>query len=159
MAGKAAAVASGDSLVNEVLALARRLRLESRTQYRCGRRIWGAERRIDVVLTDPSSRKRLGIECKFQSGQGSAEEKIPATIQDIDAWPIHGLVVFSGVGFSENMRSFLLSSGKATDLADLEPWLRLFFGLDLEDARAKHLPPKAPPPSGGGGTPPTTPTV
>lgn len=154
MAGKGAAVASGDGLVKEVAALAARLGLESREQFRCSRRIWGAERYIDVVLTDPKSRRRLGIDCKFQRVSGSAEEKIPAIIQDIDAWPIPGLVVFSGEGFSSNIRSFLIASGRAVDLADLEPWLRLFFGLDLSpDQRAKRLPMK--PPTGGSEPPPS----
>jgi hypothetical protein len=30
------------------------------------------------------------------------------------------------------MRSFLISTGKAVELNELEPWLRLFFGLPLE---------------------------
>jgi len=131
MPGLASAVTSGDVLVREVLALAQPLDLIATEQFRCGRRIWGAERRIDVVLTHPADRKRLGIECKFQGTQGSAEEKIPTTIQDISAWPIPGIVVFSGDGFSANMRSFLIASGKAVELVDLEAWLRLFFGIDL----------------------------
>ncbi len=60
-----------------------------------------------------------------------AEEKVPTTIQDISAWPIDGIVVFSGDGFTANMRSFLVSTGKAVELSDLEPWLRLCFGLSL----------------------------
>jgi hypothetical protein len=39
--------------------------------------------------------------------------------------------VFAGAGFSANMTAFLLSTGKAVELADLEVWLRLYFGLDL----------------------------
>ena len=52
MAGRAAAVASGDALVKDVAALGRSLGLLAREQFRAGRRIWGAERRIDVILTD-----------------------------------------------------------------------------------------------------------
>jgi len=125
-------VASGDALVKDVAALGRSLGLQAREQFRAGRRIWGAERRIDVILTDPVSRKRLGVECKYQGSAGSAEEKIPTTLQDIAAWPIPGIVVFAGEGFSPNMRSFLIGSGNAVQLDDLEPWLRLFFGLDLD---------------------------
>jgi hypothetical protein len=132
MAGRTAAVSGGDVLVKQVVALANALGLDAREQFRCGRRIWGAERRIDVVLTNPIDRKRLGVECKYQASQGSAEEKIPTTIQDIAAWPIPGIVVFSGEGFSPLMRSFLVASGKAIEFADLQAWLRLFFGLDLE---------------------------
>ena len=84
------------------------------------------------MLTHPQSRKTLGLECKFQGVRGTAEEKIPATIKDIEAWPIPGLVVFAGAGFTENMRSFLISTGKAVEFEDLKPWLCLFFGLPLD---------------------------
>ena len=132
MAGGAVAVASGAGLCKEVADLGVRLGLDAREQYRCGRRIWGAERFIDVILTDPGSKRRLGVECKYQKSPGSAEEKIPAIIQDIEAWPIDGLVVFSGDGFSVNIKSFLIASGRAIEFQDLEGWLRLFFGLDLD---------------------------
>ncbi|HVR03553.1 MAG TPA: PD-(D/E)XK nuclease superfamily protein [Polyangia bacterium] len=126
-----AKTSSGGDLEREVEELAAKLGLESRRQVRLGRRLWGAERRIDVVLTEPVSRKRLGVECKSQNTQGSAEEKIPATIQDIGAWPIPGIVVFAGHGFSPTMRSFLIASGRAVASDDLEDWLRFFFGLAL----------------------------
>jgi hypothetical protein len=129
MPGRATAVRTGDELVRSVAALASALGLEVRTQVRVGRRIWGAVRKIDAVLTHPETRRTLGLECKFQREQGTAEEKIPSTIQDIAAWPIRGLVVFDGDGFTPNMRSFLIASGKAVELADLREWLLLYFGL------------------------------
>jgi hypothetical protein len=133
MAGGAKAVASGDELAKRVCELATTLGLEVREQFKLARRLWGAERRIDVILRDPKTAKTLGVECKFQGVGGTAEEKIPAIIQDIDAWPIEGLVVFSGGGFTTNMKSFLISTGKAIDLEDLEPWLRLYFALSLDE--------------------------
>jgi hypothetical protein len=129
MPGRATAVYNGNDLVNKVVDLAQELGLESRTQVKVGRRLWGAIRKIDVVLTQPETRRTLGIECKVQSIQGSAEEKIPSTIQDISAWPIPGLVVFAGNGFSPNMRVFLLSTGKAVEFEDLHAWVSLYFGL------------------------------
>ena len=129
MPGRATAVRSGDELVKTVVVLGNSLGLQVRTQVRLARRIWGAVRRIDVVLTHIETRRALGVECKFQAVQGTAEEKIPSTIQDIAAWPIRGLVVFAGEGFTANMRSFLIASGKAVDLADLREWLVLYFGL------------------------------
>jgi hypothetical protein len=132
MPGKGKAVTSGDQLARAVSDLGRDLGLEVKQQVQVGRRIWGAVRRIDVVLIDPQTRKTLGIECKYQGGGGSAEEKIPSTIQDIQAWPIPGIVVFSGDGFTQNMKSFLISTGKAVQLTDLRPWLCLFFGLPFE---------------------------
>jgi hypothetical protein len=133
MAGGAKAVSSGDELAKLVCDLAIKLGLEVHEQFKVARRLWGAERRIDVILKDPKTAKTLGVECKYQGVGGTAEEKIPAIIQDIDAWPIEGLVVFHGPGFTNNMKSFLISTGKAVDLEDLEPWLRLYFGLSLED--------------------------
>lgn len=131
MAGGAKAVSSGDELAKRVCELGAKLGLDVHQQFKVARRIWGAERRIDVILKHGISGKTLGVECKFQGGGGSAEEKVPATIQDIAAWPIEGIVVFSGEGFTPNMRSFLISTGKAVELGDLEPWLRLYFGLPL----------------------------
>lgn len=131
MPGKATAVASGRDLQERVAQLGEDLGLIVRLEVRVGRRLWGAGRRIDVVMRDPTTRQTLGIECKFQRTSGTAQEKIPATVQDIGAWPIAGIVVFSGEGFSDDMRSYLYSTGKAVDLGDLEMWLRLFFGLDF----------------------------
>jgi hypothetical protein len=129
MPGRATAVYSGDELVQAVRQLATSLGLQARTQVRVARRIWGAVRRIDIVLTHTETRRTLGIECKFQREQGTAEEKIPSTIQDIAAWPIRGLVVFAGEGFTPNMRSFLIASGKAVEFDELRDWLTLYFGL------------------------------
>jgi len=122
-------VQTGDELVRDVAALAAGLGLQVRMQVRVARRIWGAIRKIDVVLTHVETRRTLGIECKFQREKGTAEEKIPSTIQDIAAWPIRGIVVFAGEGFTPNMRSFLIASGSAVELEDLRDWLVLYFGL------------------------------
>ncbi len=132
MSGKAKATKSGKALAAEVCRLAERLGLESVQEYKLGRRLWGAGRRIDVILRGGNG-KTLGIECKAQAESGSAEEKIPTTIQDIEAWPMEGIVVFAGEGFTENMKGFLRATGKAVEFHDLEPWLRLFFGLPLND--------------------------
>ena len=129
MAGKATAVVNGEELVRAIVRLGAELGLDARSQVRVGRRIWGAVRRIDVVLTQKETRRTLGVECKYQGVQGSAEEKIPSTIQDMTAWPIPGIVVFSGEGFSPNMVAFLISTGKAIELEDLKEWLALYFGL------------------------------
>lgn len=129
MPGKSKAVASGHKLRDEVAALGRELGLNVQTEVSVGRRVWGARRNIDVVLKHRETRISLGIECKYQGGSGSAEEKIPATIEDIRAWPIRGIVVYAGKGFSKNMQAYLPSTGKAVELADLRTWLELYFGL------------------------------
>ena len=133
MAGRAKAVSNGDDLVKAVAQLAQELGLEVKEQVRVARRIWGAVRKIDVVLTHPQTRKTLGVECKFQAVTGTAEEKIPSVIKDIGVWPIPGIVVFAGNGFTENMKMFLVSTGKAVEFPELKPWLCLFFGLPLSE--------------------------
>jgi hypothetical protein len=129
MPGRVTAVNSGKDLQQLVVELATSIGLIVTTEVIVGRRIWGAKRRIDVVLKHPGTRTSLGIECKFQGVSGSAEEKIPATLDDIRVWPIRGIVVYSGKGFSPNMESYLLSTGMAVELSDLKPWLELYFGL------------------------------
>src|SRR5688572_19254567 len=133
MAGKSKAVRGGAALADLVRKWGEDLGLEIKKGFKVGRRIWGAERYIDVILTHKQTRKTLGIECKYQATTGSAEEKLPSAIDDIKAWPIPGLVVFAGEGFSQNIRHFLISTGKAVHFDDLRPWLCLFFGLPLQD--------------------------
>ena len=129
MAGKDTSTRQGDYLKNQVVALAEKLGLSARTEVPSARRLWGARRRIDVVIRDDARGKVLGVECKFQGGPGSAEEKIPATIRDIEFWPIPGIVVIDGPGFSDNMKGYLMATGKAVWFEDLEDWLRLYFLL------------------------------
>ena len=129
MPGKSTAVVSGNDLRDRVAEIGRELGLEAAVEVEVGRRVWGARRKIDVVLKHKETRVSLGVECKYQGGPGSAEEKIPATIQDIRAWPIRGIVVYSGEGFSANMESYLLSTGMAVELNDFKKWIELYFGL------------------------------
>lgn len=129
MPGKAQAVASGNQLRDLVSALGEELGLTADIEVSVGRRIWGAKRRIDVVLKHPETRISLGVECKYQGTRGSAEEKIPATLEDIRAWPIRGIVVYSGEGFTTNMQAYLMSTGMAVEFVDLPTWLKLYFGL------------------------------
>ena len=129
MPGRRTATVSGRDLASKVKQVAEELGLSVRTEVRVGRRLWGAVRRIDLVVTDTETRRTLGIECKFQGGSGSAEEKVPATVHDIAAWPIPGIVVIAGDGFTPNMRQYLISTGKAVYFEDLEDWHSLYFGL------------------------------
>jgi hypothetical protein len=129
MPGKGTAPKSGDELKQKVVDLAQRMGLKAETEVKAARRLWGQRRYIDVVITDEKTGKRLGVECKYQATPGTAEEKIPATIQDIAYWPIPGIVVIDGEGFSSNMRGYLISTGKVFWYDELEEWLRLYFGL------------------------------
>ncbi len=129
MAGKKHAVISGGELEKKVSELVVGLGLDVSSQVAVARRIWGAKRKIDLVVKDKTTKKILGIECKAQNTAGTAEEKIQATVEDMKSWPIAGLIVFEGSGFSENMQHYLVSTGKAVEFDELEEWLRLFFAL------------------------------
>ena len=70
MAGLSIAVANGDELVKAVAALGRELGLEPMEQVRVARRIWGAERFIDVV-------QRIGVEPFKEQVYGKADQRSP----------------------------------------------------------------------------------
>lgn len=97
-----------------------------------GSRLWVARRKVDVVLEHPETGKRLGIECKYQGVGGTAQEKIYATLADLEAWPIPGIVVIDGPGFTPEMKSALVATGKVLKFEDLEEYLRFYFGLPIE---------------------------
>ncbi len=132
-------VNSGPQLERAVAAMGRALGLEVRTQVQIGRRVWEGRRHIDVVLRSPDLRLRLGIECKYQGVAGTAEEKIPATIEDIESWPFRGLVVFHGPGFSTNFPAYIQGKGKAIPFEDLAEWLTEFFDLPNNNARQTEM--------------------
>ncbi|MCX6985266.1 MAG: hypothetical protein NT118_11030 [Lentisphaerae bacterium] len=131
MAAAKVAIKDGSDLVSKIVELGKKLGLETKEEYNVAKRIWGANRNIDVILLEPKTRKVLGIECKYQKTSGTIEEKLPATIEDIKAWPINGIVVYGGEGITENMKSYLVSTGKALEFDELESWLKLYFGLSL----------------------------
>ncbi len=130
MAGRATAPQKGKELENKVAELALKLGLEVRKQVKAGSRIWGKKRKIDLVLRHPETKQVLGIECKAQTTKGTAEEKILATVEDIKHWPIPGIIVMSGKGFSDEMKGYLISTGITVTYDELEEWLKLYFGID-----------------------------
>jgi hypothetical protein len=129
MPGRQTAVRNGADLRDAVAVLAESLGLEVEVEVEVGRRIWGSRRRIDVIARHPRTRTTLGIECKYQATPGTAQEKIAATIEDMKGWPIRGIVVFDGEGFTDDMVAYLLSTGKAIEFRDLQKWIQLYFGL------------------------------
>jgi len=118
-------------VVAHVADLARTLGLETRTRVPMGRKIWGRKRTVDVVVSDPRQPLRLGISCMFQSEQGTAEERSLATLEDMEAWPIRGLLVFAGDGYSSGFTAYLRARGSAVGLEELETWLQFFFDLEV----------------------------
>ncbi len=131
MSAKKVEIANCNELIAKIVELAKGLGLETKEEYNVAKRIWGSNRSIDIILRDPKTSKVLGIECKFQKTPGTIEEKLPATIEDIKAWPMSGIVVYGGEGITVNMKSYLVSTGKALEFDELDSWLKLYFGLPL----------------------------
>ncbi len=78
-----------------------------------GKSIIGKNRRVDVFAVHNASAKALAIECKVQTSTGTADEKIPYTLQDLAAMHVPAFVVYAGSGFSDGVLHLLRSSERA----------------------------------------------
>lgn len=72
-----------------------------------GKTIIGKNRRVDVFAIHEPSQMALVIECKYQATQGTADEKIPYTLRDMDALRVPSCVAYAGDGFSRGVRHML----------------------------------------------------
>ena len=124
-------VDSRKELIQEVAGWAEAIGLTAERNINIGRTIWGANRKIDVLISEPNTGERLGVICRFQESSGTTYEKIPAEADDLRAWPIRGIVVFAGPGFTGEISAFLRATGVAISLDELDVWGRLFFGRAL----------------------------
>jgi hypothetical protein len=125
---KKARAGTGAAFEAKVEAVIHALNLSYLRQVKMGVSILGRRRVADFLVYDTSG-KSLGIECKFQEGPGSAEDKLVHTITDLDGRPVKHIVVFGGKGFSKNIRGYLLSTGKALEVDELRNYLVFYFGL------------------------------
>ncbi len=132
-------IKSGADLEHAVAIVGKALGLEVERQVVMGDRIWGPRRHVDVVLSKPASERILGIECKFQRSKGTVEEKIPLTVDDMEDWPIRGIVVIHGEGFSKDFRPFLKGRGRIVEYKRLAEWLRFYFRLPREAGHQAEL--------------------
>jgi hypothetical protein len=78
-----------------------------------GKTIIAKNRKVDIfALLDPRN-EALAIECKYQEGQGTVDEKIPYALQDLQALPVPGCIVYAGGGFSQGILHMLEASPRA----------------------------------------------
>lgn len=75
MPGKANAPKSGNELRDQVIQLASSLGLEAKPEVKAARRLWGAKRSIDVVVTDKNSGKRLGMNVNIKVAPDQQKKK------------------------------------------------------------------------------------
>lgn len=78
-----------------------------------GKSIIGKNRRIDIFALHEETGRALAVECKFQDSAGTADEKIPYTLQDLEAMHIPAFVVYAGEGFSQGVLHLLQGSSRA----------------------------------------------
>ncbi len=89
-----------------------------------GKSIIGKNRKIDILAVHTASSRALGIECKFQGTAGTADEKIPYTLQDLEAMHVPAFVAYAGSGFSVGVTHMLESHKRAAyclPTAELSP--------------------------------------
>jgi hypothetical protein len=75
-----------------------------------GTSIIGKQRRVDLFILVPSEKKALALECKYQDTSGTADEKIPYSLQDLGALRMPGALAYAGAGFSEGVLHLLQAS-------------------------------------------------
>ncbi len=78
-----------------------------------GTSIIGKRRRVDLVVLDSERRSALALECKYQDSSGTADEKIPYALRDLEALRMPSAMVYAGRGFSEGVLHLLQSSALA----------------------------------------------
>jgi hypothetical protein len=88
-----------------------------------GTSIIGKQRRVDLFVTGPGE-KALVIECKYQEGPGTADEKIPYALDDMEAMRVEGIIAYAGNGFSAGVLHLLQSSSFAAYCLPNEELLR-----------------------------------
>jgi hypothetical protein len=87
------------------------LGVEVFTEVRAGTTIIGKRRCVDVFLL--RGNLGLSVECKFQDVNGTADEKIPYALEDLES-PWHaGCLVYAGDGWSQGVLHMLRASHRA----------------------------------------------
>lgn len=74
-----------------------------------GKSIIGKNRKIDILAVHHESSRALGIECKYQGVAGTADEKIPYTLADLEAMHVPAFLAYAGEGFSIGVTHMLES--------------------------------------------------
>jgi hypothetical protein len=80
------------------------------TEVSLGKTIIGKDRKIDVFVIRARDQRAIALECKYQEVQGTTDEKIPYTLEDLEALWIPGCVVYAGEGWSRGVLHTLEAS-------------------------------------------------
>jgi hypothetical protein len=82
-------------------------------EIRVGKSIIGKNRCIDVFCVREADSTAFAVECKFQDSPGTVDEKIPYALDDLEALPMAGCIVYAGRGFSEGVLHMLQAAPRA----------------------------------------------
>jgi len=88
------------------------------TERYVGYRFLNNVRQIDIVLK--FGNKHMGIEAKLQQTPGTAYQKLSYTLDDVKNCPIPTIIVFSGPGIKDDMKSKLIVSGFGLEVKYIE---------------------------------------
>ena len=105
------------------------LGLDYQRKLTVGKTIYGKDREVDVLFRDGRTGMRLAVEAKYQRVAGTVDEKLPYAVLNLETLPLPGVIVYGGGGFSPGALYWLCANTKATDIARLGDWLRVFFAL------------------------------
>ncbi len=105
------------------------LGLDYRRKLTVGKTVYGRDREVDVLFRDARNGNRLAVEAKFQRVAGTADEKLPYAVLNLQTLPLPGVIVYGGGGFNLGALHWLCANTRATDIARLHEWLTVFFAL------------------------------
>ena len=104
-----------------------------------GKSIIGKNRKLDILVVSTLSNDAFAIECKYQEVQGTTDEKIPYTLQDMKALPMAGAVAYAGEGFSIGVLHMLEASEIAAYCLPGEDLTRTNSTSELDHLLAMHF--------------------
>lgn len=80
-------------------------KVEVFTEIKVGKSIIAKERTVDVLVV--CGERALAVECKTQAVEGTADEKIVYSLDDLAAMRMPGCLAYAGTGFSDGVVQML----------------------------------------------------
>jgi len=77
-----------------------------------GKTIIGKNRRIDILVIEEHTRTAMALECKYQDSSGTADEKIPYALADLEQLDMPVCLVYGGKGWSPGILHMLRASAR-----------------------------------------------
>ena len=89
-------------------------------QYEVEKGIYQKNRHVDIIIYHPHAYPDcLVIQCKWQSSQGSVEEKYPYEVLNIQQGAYDTIIILDGDGYSSGAKQWLLDQKGKNKLKDV----------------------------------------